>query len=486
MKKAVIIGAGIGGLATSIRLASRGLRVSVFEGNSTPGGKLSEISSKGYRFDFGPSLFTLPKLVDELYQICGLNPRNHFEYQRLSESCKYFYEDGLNLIAYAEQEKLYKELSSKTGVSISVIKRYFDHSKMIFDATKPVFLEKSLHKTKSFLTYDTIKAMSKVYHYDLFDSMHSANTKRVKEPHLVQFLDRYATYNGSNPYKAPGILNLIPTLEHLEGSYFPKGGMYSIAKSLEELAKHMGVNFHYNSPVDQILLKGGLAKGIRVNNTNVPADIVVSNMDVYLTYSHLLDGYAAPKKSLRQERSSSALVFYWGINNSFPQLGLHNIFFSGDYEREFESIFEKKDIYSDPTVYINITSKLNPADAPTGHENWFVMVNAPSIDDQNWEEITRTTKRNVLGKLSRMLKTDIEAYIDFENITDPLRIQSKTRSHLGSLYGTSSNSKMAAFLRHPNFNRKVDNLFFCGGSVHPGGGIPLCLMSAKIVESLIS
>lgn len=485
MKKVIIVGAGIGGIATSVRLASRGYQVDVFESESSAGGKLTEFAEKGYRFDFGPSLFTLPSLVDELFDIAGVEKRKHFSYARLEESCKYFFEDGLQINAYSDHEKLGKEIKSKTGVDPVIVKKYLDHSKLIYDTTKPVFLERSLHKISSFLNYDTIKAISKIHQFDLMDSMHQANVKRIKEPHLVQLFDRYATYNGSNPYQAPGILNLIPSLEHIDGSYFPKGGMYSITKALANLAEKIGVRFHFNQQVDEIYLKNSRAVGVRIGKKTHSADIIVSNMDVYLTYKHLLKDYLPPQKTLSQERSSSALVYYWGISKKFEQLGLHNIFFSKDYKKEFDSLFTEKLISDDPTVYINITSKLNPSDAPKGHENWFVMINAPSIAKQNWSEIKETTKKNVIEKLSRILHIDVAQLINYEFITDPILIESKTLSHKGSLYGTSSNSKMAAFLRHPNFAKKIKNLYFCGGSVHPGGGIPLCLMSAKIVDSLI-
>lgn len=485
MKKAIIIGAGIGGIATGIRLAIKGYDVHIFEANSEPGGKLVEFSANGYRFDFGPSLFTLPILVDELFKLAGKDPKAYFNYSRLDTSCNYFYEDGTQLTAFSDETKFGKEVEDKLGVPPEVLKNYLNHSKLIFEATKPVFLEKSLHKFSSFLNADTLRALSKAHQFDLFETMHDATTKRVVEPRLVQLFDRYATYNGSNPYKAPGILNLIPALEHLDGSYFPEGGMYSITRALVTLAEELGVKFHFNSKVDEILHKNSFAYGIRSLLKTYEADIIVSNMDVYLTYRHLLKNYKVPEKTLRQERSSSALVFYWGINRSFEQLNLHNIFFSADYKKEFEMLFEEKQIIDDPTVYINITSKLNPSDAPKGQENWFVMVNAPAIEKQSWSLLIEETKRNVLSKLSRMLHTNIADCIDYEFITDPLLIESKTQSHKGSLYGTSSNSKFAAFLRHPNFNRKIKNLYFCGGSVHPGGGIPLCLMSAKIVDSLV-
>jgi len=485
LKKAIIIGSGIGGIATSIRLSVKGYDVAIYEGNDVPGGKLSQFYMDGYRFDFGPSLFTLPLLVDELFNLAGIDPREHFNYTKLDESCKYFYEDGIQLNAYSDKEKLSHELSEKTGVTPSVIKKYFDHCKLIYDYTKPIFLEKSLHKFKNFVSYDTVRALSKAHEFDLLESMHDANKRRIQEPHLVQLFDRYATYNGSNPYKAPGILNLIPTLEHVEGSFFPTGGMYQITSSLVNLAKKLGVNFYFGRKVDEIILKKSRATGIRIGTDHIEADVIVSNMDVFLTYKNLLKEITTPNSVIRQERSSSAMVFYWGINKKFSNLGLHNIFFSKDYKNEFDQLFKNQSISDDPTVYINITSKLNPSDAPTGHENWFVMVNAPSTAAQDWTELVNRTRKNVIEKLDRIMGINLEELIACEEVTDPKLIESKTLSYKGSIYGTSSNSRAAAFLRHPNFKRKIKNLFFCGGSVHPGGGIPLCLMSAKIVDTLI-
>ena len=192
------------------------------------------------------------------------------------------------------------------------------------------------------------------------------------------------------------------------------------------------------------------------------------------------------KKRFRQlEPSSSALVFYWGVNKEFPELDVHNILFSGDYKEEFTNLFQNKTIVSDPTVYIFVSSKMLKSDAPKNCENWFVMVNAPANSTENWDELIRTTKKNIIAKINKSLKTNIEDYIDHEKIASPISIAQNTLSRGGALYGNSSNSMFAAFLRHPNFLKSVKNLYFVGGSVHPGGGIPLCLASAKIVSNEI-
>ncbi len=283
------------------------------------------------------------------------------------------------------------------------------------------------------------------------------------------------------------MLSVIPHLEYNEGVYYPKGGMISIADALYKLAIKKGVQFQFDTPVQSIIRSGTAIKGVMANGKSYLSDVVVSNMDVYLTYKHLLNDDAKAKRILKQERSSSAFIFYWGINHSFPQLELHNIFFSGQYAEEFRYIFKEKKLYADPTVYINITSKCEPGlQAPQGKENWFVMVNAPANVGQYTAEWQQELKKNILEKLSRMLKTDIEPLIETEAVLDPVMIESNTSSYMGSLYGTSSNSRMAAFLRHPNFSKRLEGLYFAGGSVHPGGGIPLCLLSAKIMSDIIA
>ena len=280
-------------------------------------------------------------------------------------------------------------------------------------------------------------------------------------------------------------MSMIPHLEQHYGTYFPKGGMHQITLSLFSLAKDIGVEFNFNSPVNKIETQRGEITGIRVNKKLIDADIVVSNADVVSTYRRLLSHYPAPEKVLSQERSSSALIFYWGIQKEFPKLDLHNIFFSKDYQEEFDYIFNKKMIHEDPTIYINISSKEEPGDSPEGCENWFTMINVPNNSGQDWDSMINKARENILKKLSRLLHHDIVKLIKYEAILDPRDIESKTQSFQGALYGAASNNKFSAFLRHPNFKNSIKNLYFCGGSVHPGGGIPLCLLSGKIVAELI-
>ena len=486
-KKALIIGAGIAGIATAIRLAVKGYVVEVFEANSYPGGKLSEFEKDGFRFDAGPSLFTMPQYVDELFKLAGKDPADYFRYQKLDVLCQYFYEDSTKLTAYADADKFTEEVAKATNEDASAIKKYTANSQSIYNITNHVFLERSLHQVKTFLRWDTVKSIFRLGHIDAMRTMHQANEGFFKDERMVQYFDRFATYNGSNPYSAPATLNVIPHIEQHFGAYFPKDGMYSITASLVKLAASLGVKFNYNSRVDEIALNRQKVKGIWVKDQLIEAEIVISNMDVWFTYHQLLRTRPAlfPKKILRQERSSSALIFYWGISKQFPQLNLHNIFFSADYKVEFDHIWQQKAIYNDPTVYLNISSKYKSEDAPEGCENWFVMINVPANVGQDWNTLIADARKNIIAKLSKNLGEDISQLIISESILDPRGIESRTSSYQGSIYGTSSNSKFAAFLRHANKSSKIDGLYFCGGSVHPGGGIPLCLLSAKIVSEWV-
>ena len=484
MKTALIIGAGIGGLATAIRLQTKGWTVTVLEANSYPGGKLTQTGNANYRFDAGPSLFTMPEKVDELLNLKGRNGLR-FSYKKLSEVCRYFYEDGTVIKGWGERERFADEVSQKLGVPRELVRDHLKHSEFTFDATAHLFLEKSLHKISSYLNPKTLSALAKLPFLNLNRTMNEVNEKALKHDKLVQLFNRYATYNGSDPYKAPGILNIIPHLEFGRGAFFPEGGMHSICFSLFEKAIDLGVEFKFNTRASSVQVANRSAKSV-IDSAGVShtADIVVSNMDVVPFYRKLLPNERQPKKVLTQERSSSALIFYWGIQKTFPDLILHNIFFSGDYREEFRQILDEHSISEDPTVYINISSKHNPSDAPEGCENWFVMINVPADTGQNWKQLIMQSRKNILKKLSRILMEDISALIQYESILDPLLIEQKTGSYQGSLYGSASNNKMAAFFRHPNFSSNLKNLYFCGGSVHPGGGIPLALSSAKIVSEL--
>ncbi|EPR67189.1 Phytoene desaturase, neurosporene or lycopene producing [Cyclobacterium qasimii M12-11B] len=408
-----------------------------------------------------------------------------FKYKRLEINCNYFWEDGTKLSAHADVAKFAEEVKTQLGEPAENIKKALNNSAYIYRHLAPLFMHRSLHKWSTWFNKKALSSYLRMGKLGLFKTMNKANTQQFKHPKLVQLFNRYATYNGSNPYQTPATLNIIPHLEFNRGAYFPIKGMHDITSSLFNLAKELGVHFQFNQPVERILVKNNTAKGVKAGGKSYYSDFVINNMDMVTAYKTILKEEKQPERLLKQPKSSSALIFYWGIKKNFPELDLHNILFSNDYEKEFKAIFEKKDLYEDPTVYINITSIHKKDDAPDGSMNWFTMINVPNNQGQDWDTLKIKAKEFIVRKINTTLNTDIEPLIEVEQILDPIGIETKTSSANGALYGNSSNNKYAAFLRHPNYSSSIDKLYFCGGSVHPGGGIPLCLLSAKIMVDMI-
>lgn len=480
MVKAIIIGSGIAGLATAIRLARQGMDVQVYESAARAGGKISERRFSGFRFDTGPSLLTMPSLLAEL-----LDDDLHIPIRKLEIITRYFYEDTTRLTAYGDAWKLSEEMAEKLQVPSERVIRYLRKAATVYSLTADLFIFGSFHQKRNLLQLKSLRTLWSIRKLHAFSTLHDFNQQQLGDKRLVQLFDRYATYNGSNPYQTPATLSVISHLEHNMGAYIPKKGMYALIDVLMQQSARLGINFHFNEPVLRVECHKGNVKGIWTYNGFMAADIVVSDIDIHRFYSTLLPDARRLGRIVKEERSSSALIFYWGIKGIFAELDVHNIFFSADYKQEFDHLFVKKQVYEDPTVYVYISSKYQEMDAPAGCENWFVMINAPADTGQNWQQIIERTRTQVLGKLERMLGKPIQSEITCEQVLSPPEIESQTGSVNGSIYGSSSNSPYASFNRHANFRRDVKGLYFVGGSVHPGGGIPLCLSSARIVGEMV-
>ena len=487
MKKAIVIGSGIGGIAASIRLARKGYSVKVFEASDNPGGKLSQFKMGEYRFDRGPSLFTLPHYVEELFSLCEENMSDHFSYSELPILCKYFYPDGFTFEAKGNREENIKALAESFEEDENKVRTFFKEAEFIYETTAPLFLERPLKLSLLYKTKDFWKGISRIPRLPLIGTYTVQLNKYFSNPKTIKYFQRYATYNGSNPYKTPALMQLLPHVEQGIGAFIPNKGMYDITHQLYELAKRQGVEFVFKSKVNEIIVERKRAKGVRYNQDQIEkSDLVISNMDVFPTYKKLLRDEEEPKVILNQEKSSSALIFYWGMNKTFKQLDVHNILFAEDYENEFRCLFDSKTLTEDPTVYIHITSKHIPSDAPINGENWFVMVNAPNDVGQDWKKLEQRTRENIISKIEVQLGESIREHIVCESSWNPSGIENDTSSHLGALYGNASNSASAAFFRHANNSSKIKDLYFVGGSVHPGGGVPLAILSAKTMSELLS
>ncbi len=476
-----IIGAGLGGLSAAIHLAGEGFNVSVFEQNDYAGGKAGVLTDSGFRFDTGPSILTMPFIIKDIFSQHNESVDKYLTISRLKITCKYFYTDGSIINAYSSPEDFKEEIELKTSDSSESVKKYLNYCRNIYNLTSDVFLFNPVINLNTFLNWKAFKSFINIAKVDPFRTMHEANQSFFRDSRTIQLFDRYATYNGSNPYRAPATLNVIPYVELSLGGYVVKEGISSIASQLKLLAEETGVKFIFNQHVQKILRTGSEVIGIRSNEKDYFFDTVVSNVDVSYTYKQLLN-----HKFLNEnEPSLSGIVFYWGVKGTFASLEIHNILFSENYEKEFDDIFNQNKCPEDPTVYIYISSKYKKDDAPEGFENWFVMVNVPYDKGQDWNAEIEGMRTAIKQKIMSVLGIDLTEKIFFEEVLSPPDIELRTGSFLGSIYGSSSNNRKSAFMRHPVKSKYYKNLYFCGGSVHPGGGIPLVLLSGQHASELI-
>lgn len=486
--RVIVVGAGLGGLSAALRLAAAGYEVDVFERQSFPGGKAGSEAIDGFRFDTGPSLLTMPYVLAELFAEVDLDWSEQISVERLSPICNYFWSDGTRLSAYGEPERFAAEIEAKTGEPAQSVHRYLEYARRIHDTAAELFLNRSLHEASTYLSGLFWRSLLKIGRIDALRTMNQAHERYFCDPRVIQLFNRYATYNGSSPFSVPATLNIIPYVEYGHGGFAVNGGIHAIPAAIEAAARNAGARFYYEHDVQRIVYDDSRrVRGVEVGGGRVAADAVVCNVDVSVAYPRLLGDERAHQleRYRRLEPSSSGLVFYWGIDREFSELSTNNIFFSDDYRTEFRSIFQDRRCPAEPTVYVNITSKTTPGDAPSGCENWFVLINAPYVDGQQWEAETARVRQRVLERVSGALGVNVAEHIIAEGRLTPPEIEARTGSYRGALYGISSNGRMAAFARHPNRSRDYEGLYFCGGSAHPGGGMPLVILSGKITAEII-
>ena len=402
---------------------------------------------------------------------------------------RYWFADGSRVESSSSTDRFLRSMEEAGTATSKELSSYLDYARTIWEVTHGVFMERSLHEPAQMLRDRVFwRSLARILRIDPFRTMGAAHRRFFADERARQLFNRYATYNGSNPFSAPATFNIIPHVECGLGAWGVKGGIFAIPSALAKLAGELEVRFRLGERVTSILADpvSRSIRGLRVADETVDFDEVVCNADVTTVYRDLLNDPQAPlaRRYRRLEPSSSALVFFWAMGSDHDELGLHNIFFSDDYRREFAEIFRERRCPSNPTIYINITSKIDPSDAPKTGENWFVLVNAPADRGQDWDAAVSHTRQAVLRRLETALGRNVAGDILKESVLTPPLIAQNTSSHRGSLYGIASNTRMAAFLRHPNRSRRYPGLYFAGGSAHPGGGMPLVLLSGKIAAEL--
>lgn len=485
-RKVLIIGAGLGGLSAAITLVQKGYEVEIFEKNGQIGGKLNVLKAEGFTFDLGPSILTLPHLFERLFEPSGRKMADYIPIRPLRPHWRNFFEDGKVVDLYPEPDKMAVE-AEKVGEPPENVRRFLKYSEELYDIVNEGYFEQGLDTAGDFARHYGLWKFPK---FDLFRSMHGSVCRHLKTKHMRDIFDYFIKYVGSSAYRAPAFMNCMPTIQFRHDLWYVDGGLYGIAEGLGKLLDELGVKVNLNAEVTEIRKSGNQVSGITVNGAFHKADIVVSNMEVIPAYQKLLGEDAQFMKSLKHlEPSCSGLVLELGLNRQYPHLAHHNFFFSNDQRTHFKAVFDEKKLPEDPTIYLVAASRTDPSVAPQGGECLKILPHIPHItpDRPLQQEDYMRFKERVLVKLERMGLENLRQHVVYEHCWTPVDIQQQYYSNQGSIYGVAANRFRNLAFKAPKQSSKYENLFFTGGSVNPGGGMPMVVLcgqnvARKIVE----
>ena len=490
--KVVVVGAGVGGLAAAARLAALGHGVTVCEATGETGGKLglSAVDLPGagaFRFDTGPSLVTLPQVFRDLFADTGGWP-DGLDLVPLEPLARYRFADGSRLDASSDLDEHCARLDALQPGNGDDWRAFTARAERVWEASRGPFLESALDGP------GTIARLALAQPRDVAAiapgrSLRALGRRHLRDPRLRTYLDRYATYTGSDPRRAPAALAAVPYVEQAYGGWYVPGGLHRLGEAVRDRALERGAGLRTGARVVRIEREGRRVSGVLLaSGERLPADVVVANADAALVYGSLVDSPAAARRLARATPSLSGFVLLLAVQGRTPGLAHHNVLFPTDYDAEFDAVFgAPARPVPDPTLYVSAPD--DPAVRPDGCEAWFVLVNAPrhgtgpgAVD---WCEpgLADVYASHLLDLLADR-GLPVRERVLWSQVLSPADLEQRTGAVGGAIYGTSSNGATAAFLRPAN-RSPVPGLFLVGGSSHPGGGLPLVTLSAQIVAGLV-
>lgn len=486
----IVIGAGIGGLSAAIRLAAAGEQVIVLEQNAAVGGKMSQVVATGFRWDTGPSVITMRHVFEELFTAAGKKLNDYLTLLPVDPLTRYFYPDGTVLDVTRDWPTLAAQIAQLNPQDIQGYLDFLAYGAKLHRITGPVFIYDQPPSWRSLLQVSPME----FFKVDPWFTLDQVIRRHVHSPQLRQLLGRFATYVGASPYRAPATLGVIADVELTGGVWYPQGGIYAIADAFYRLAIELGVEIRTGCTVEEIVLDNSRVQGVRLESGELlGAETVIANVDVTTVYTKLLPAIAEVNQSRQRlqriEPSCSGYVLLLGLEGETPQLAHHNIFFAPDYRREFDDIFKRAIPPRDPTIYVAITSKSDPDHAPPGCENWFVLVNAPALAKEgagafDWQRDEQHYREHIYDTLAGF-GYEIRDRIRQITVRTPIDLMTQTGAWRGALYGISSNQALNAFRRPHNRSSEIRGLYFVGGTTHPGGGVPMVVLSGKVTAELL-
>ncbi|MCX8037622.1 MAG: phytoene desaturase family protein [Candidatus Sumerlaeia bacterium] len=488
MKQVVVVGAGMGGIATAGRLARRGFEVTVVEARSKPGGRCDRLQANGFRFDMGPTLFLMPAVYEETFADLGEQLRDHLDLHQIQPTYRVHFHDGTQLDLAADLVSMREQLEAMEAGSFEQYLRFVASGCRFYRVSLDRFVMRNFYSL-----FDMFNPLNigLVFQLKALTTHFRHTSGFFSDSRLRAAFSFQNMYLGLSPYEAPATYALLQYSELADGVWFPRGGMYRAIEELVKIAEGLGVRFLYNSPVRQIELDGAKASGVLLEHgEKVAADLVVVNADLPYAYQNLLPDDGTARALARKRYSSSTLMFYWNVKGPrSPHLMHHNVFLADHcYRESFDQIFHEKTLPSEPSFYVCAPTRTDASFAPPDGDSLMVLVPVGHIRDdtpQNWPALRDRARKAVLDRLAAVGIRNLDSAIARENTLGPEDYLREYHLAKGAAFGLSHNFMQTGFLRPHNRHRRYGNLYFVGASTHPGTGLPIVLLSARLVVERI-
>ncbi len=486
-KRVLVIGAGLGGISAAISLASEGFQVDLVDKNDKIGGKLNVLSKDGFTFDLGPSILTLPHIFETLFTRVGKRMEDYIPIQQVTPPWRNFFEDGTVIDLTPDMVAMERELAKLAPEDTRGFFAFLEYSRQLCKVVEGGYFAKGLDGLVDLLRFHG--PLQSLARFDVLRTVDQGVRRFVKNEKLVDILNYFIKYVGSSPYDSPALMNLLPYVQFGYGLWYVRGGMYNIARGLEKLVRELSVSIHLDTEIIEVQQQGNRVTGASaIGGQQFQADIIVSNMEVIPALRQLLKQDENALRPLKKfAPSCSGLVMHIGVNRIYPQLAHHNFLYSKSSREHFENIFHKNVLSDDPTIYVVAPCKSDPGQAPPGCEVIKALPHIPHLDGQRpyTRDDYMAFREKVLDKLERMGLTDLRKHIVCEETWTPLDIQARYYSNQGSIYGVVADRKKNLGFKAPQRSGQFRNLYFVGGSVNPGGGMPMVTLSGQLVRDKI-
>ncbi len=489
-KRVVVIGAGLGGMTAAIQLARAGYSVDILEKNGNVGGKLNIRREAGFSFDLGPSIFTLPQIFRPVFEEGGKKLEDYIHLQKVDPQWRNFFEDGTVVDLWEDAAAMRRQLELLGPGAAEDYANFREYSRLQYEIVERGYFEQGLDTFWQFVKFYGLRDAKGL---DYTGTMAAGIEKRVRNRYLRDILEYFIKYVGSSAYDAPGFMNLMPNIQLEFGLWYVRGGLYELAKAFERRMQETNVRVHLNHRVIEIKKQGKNVCGVIAQRAdgsclNLSADFIISNMEVVPASEQLLR--EPPKVMKRLERfepACSGIIVHLGLDRTYPQLAHHNFFYSADQKQHFHRVFREKRLPDDPTIYLVAPTRTDLSQAPPGCDNIKILPHIPYLNDQHpyTREDCVALKERCLDKLERMGLTDLRKHILLEDFWTPFDIEEKYLSNRGSIYGVVSDRRKNFAFKAPKQSPDYRNLFFVGGSVNPGGGMPMVTLCGQHVARLV-